>query len=321
MTEQSIYRDSIVVFLDILGLTEAIRDEVKVQSIAEMLAATQGMAKVINERSKENWRIDPTAHAFSDTIVISCPGITKEAFIRMAHIVAQFQFSVMRRGFFLRGGMSAGGHYEEEGVAFGPAYLKAYEMEKVAIWPRVLVDPDVLGRLDQGAVHAALKSYVSRDEGGLCYFNYLHLLIVQQMFQSEQDAKDGLYRVDLTEKLSRHKEYLLEAVDKLRQTHRFDLLSRYHAVANYHNRYVKGLYENLPTTKSWREVNRDTPTGQIIDNIKTLGSSQQEVTEHDMESLLDFIVSTLYADRNRVRQCEIDLGAVFGPFYPHDVGK
>jgi len=318
-----VYKDSLVVFLDILGLTDSIMEtetnQSKARTIADMLAEVRETTKIINKRAKESWKTKFIAHAFSDSIVVSCPTISRNAFIFMAHIVATIQFDIMRRQFFLRGGMSAGGHYEKGGIAFGPAFVRAYEMERQSVWPRVLIDPLVLKKLTPQTVRVALESYVSQDENGLYYFNYLHLLVVQRslLLKKDQLTKEEISRLHFAETLQKHKQYLLTAVKRLIEDGRLELLPKYHAVADYHNRYVKELYQDLPTQKNYKEVDLSTITGQIINDIKTLASSRQETEDEDIDSLLELYTETLYQDRHRIQECEIDLGAVFGPLYPH----
>jgi len=317
------YVDSLVAFLDILGLTDSIRESETDPSVAErvadMLAKVQEMTSLINKRAKASWKMDIIAHAFSDSVIISCPRISENAFIHMAHLIAAIQFEVMRHQFFLRGGMSAGGHYERQGVAFGPAFVKAYDIEKLSIWPRVLIDPAVFKKIGRDAVLVALESYVSRDQNGLCYFNYLHLLVVQQWLRLEKKppARDEILGLDSAEVLRKHKQYLLSAVERLKQSLRFDLLAKYHAVADYHNSYVKESYQDLPTQESYKEVDPTTITGQIISGIKTLASSQQEITDENIDALLDLYTQVLSKARHTIQECEINLGDVFKQLYSH----
>lgn len=317
------YTDSLVVFLDILGLTDRIKesetDPSEAQRIADMLGKVQEMTSLINKRAKPSWKMDIVAHAFSDSVLISCPTISEKAFIHMAHLIAAIQFEVMRHQFFLRGGMSAGGHYERQGVAFGPAFVQAYEIEKLSFWPRVLINPLVFEKIGRGAVLAALESYISRDENGLCYFNYLHLLVVQQWLRQEKEppANDEVIGLDSAEPLRKHKQYLLSAVERLKRSLRFDLLAKYHAVADYHNRYVRESYQDLPTQGSYKEVDPTTITGQIISGIKTLASSQQGITDENIDAMLDLYTQVLRKARRTIQECEIDLGVVFRPLYSH----
>ena len=317
------YTDSLVAFLDILGLTDRIRETANVQSeaqtIADMLEAVQRVVTVINERARDSWKVDFSARAFSDSVVISCPTISRRALIYLAHTIAMLQFDIMRKGFFLRGSVAAGGHYEADGVAFGPALLRAYEMEKRSIWPRVLVDPFIFQKLPSATVEAALGSYVSQDENGLYYFNYLHLLVVQHSLSLEEGGltEGEISSISLADPLKKHKEYLLAAVRQLPEESRLQLLPKYHAVAAYHNHYVKEVYLDLPTQKDHKGVKPGTATAHILESITTLASSLKGVERNSIDGFLESYIGFLYGDRIKLQECEIDLCSLFSPLYPH----
>jgi hypothetical protein len=318
-----VYTDSLVAFLDILGFTDSIRetenDPSKARTIADMLSIVHRVAEITNKRAKESWKIEFVCHAFSDSIIISCPTVSTKALICMAHVIAMFQFDIMQGHFFLRGCVSAGGHYDKAGVAFGPAFLRAYEMEELSTWPRVLIDPLVLKKLPSHAVKTALQSYISRDENGLYYFNYLHLLAVQHALSLEGQhfTREEFSRISFSEPLEKHKQLLTAAARKLIEDSRLDLLPKYHALAHYHNRYVREVYQDLPTQKNYKDVDPNTITGQIINSINILASSREGIKRKDIDSMLTLYTEVLYRDRIDTKKCEIDLGSVFGPLYPH----
>jgi len=213
--------------------------------------------------------------------------------------------------------VSAGSHYEKEQVFFGPAFIKAYELEKLSVWPRVLVDTSVLQKLEKGTVQTALRSYLLQDESGLYYYNYLHLDFVLYTFQIEEEIRNGKKQVDFTKRYREHKEILQAAVAKIIEKQRYDLLPKYHAVANYHNRYIKRLYGALPSTQKYEEIDPDSPTGQIINMYRVLVSSKKRAKTDQTELIVQEFVKALYNERQSLLDCEIDLSKTFGPLYPH----
>ena len=316
------YTDSLVAFLDILGLTDRIRetetDHSAVASIAGVLNEVNKIASTINSDLKESLRIDISAHAFSDSIILSCPEISRRSFIAMANIVSETQFDIMGLEFFLRGAISAGAHYEKDGIAFGPAYIKAYEMEKLSVWPRVMIAPVVLQKLPPQTVEAAVESYLVRDQSGLCYLNYLDLVLKRSvLLPFVSTAKGEPRQIDVTKILEQHKQYLLSAITNLKAKGQLHLLPKYHAVADYHNCYMRALYEDLPKTADYREVDPTTGTGQLINSFKEFASTQKEVKSEDIESIIQEYTRGLYEDRDQIQACEIDLVEVFGELYPH----
>ena len=318
------YTESLVVFLDILGFSNEILDTETdpdaTEYLADMLKDVKRSADIINGRAKAAWKIDFSAHAFSDSIVISCPDISDKSFMFMAHLISALQMTIIGHDFLLRGAMSAGGYYEEGEVCFGPALVRAYQMEKRNPWPRVSIDPLVLQKLDSNSVNIALQSYLSRDNDGLCYFNYLHL---DQAFKSStivgKHKSPQEAAAILAEDLQKHKERLLIMVEKIKAKRRTDLLPKYHAVAVYHNHYIKELYEQLPSKDDYKLVDPETPTGKIIQILRDIASSRQGVADSNIETFLREFVKVLCKQRGLLQSQMIDLYRVFGSLYPENL--
>jgi hypothetical protein len=84
---------------------------------------------------------------FSDSFVCSMPSeFASRLCNRASHIIRDF----LSEGFLVRGGLSAGELYHKDQIVFGPAPLRAYEIEnKEAIFPRVLIDSLLINRLNE----------------------------------------------------------------------------------------------------------------------------------------------------------------------------
>jgi hypothetical protein len=104
----------LVAFLDILGLTDSIKetekDPSKARPIADTLSGVRRITEIINRRRKMEF----TAYSFSDSIIISCPRISEKTFIFMAHIIAIIQFGTMRHQFFSRGGIALPASFSQQ---------------------------------------------------------------------------------------------------------------------------------------------------------------------------------------------------------------
>lgn len=324
VAEDKVYTESLVVFLDILGFSDEILENETDPGVAEYLAETlkdvQRIAETINGRAKAAWKINFSAHAFSDSIVISSPNISHKSFIFMAHLISAFQMTIIEHGFLLRGAISAGGHFEDGEVCFGPALVRAYQMERRNPWPRVVIDPLVLQKLGPKTVSIALQSYLSRDNDGLCYFNYLHLAQAVKALQiKEKRSTPQEALVILAENFKQHKECLLTMVEKIKAKRRIDLLPKYHAVAAYHNQYIKELYEHLPLTDDYKQVDPRTPTGQVMQILKDIASSRQGVSDSNIETFLQQFVKALRNERDLLQLHVIDLRSIFESLYPENV--
>ncbi len=316
------YTDSLVVFLDILGLTDTINEnkdnQVAVESIANTLHKIQKMASFMEIGARESWKTEFKGYAFSDSIVISCPEISEKSLIYAGHIIAAIQWEIMRDLYYIRGAITAGPHYEKEHVFFGPAFIAAYELEKLCSWPRVIVDTSVLKRLKKHDVEEAPLPYLLQDEYGLYYFHYLHFIYVLYLLELEQKIKENKsISSDATDKLKQHKQCLIKSVEKVIARGRYDLLSKYHAVAKYHNQYIDELYKGLPRTDDYEKVDLNTTLGKLLNNFKVFAPSRQGLEMGEIEMYLESWTKALYQLREPLKACKINLIETFTPLYPH----
>ncbi len=131
------YKDHAVAFIDILGFSEFVRESNDNQERASDLLQILKKLKDIEESSFVK------ATAFSDNIVLSVQvnenhgdGITW-----LIHELILLQNILLNSGFIVRGGVTIGKLYHENGVVLGPGLISAYKLEsKVSFYPRILVD-------------------------------------------------------------------------------------------------------------------------------------------------------------------------------------
>lgn len=144
--------DSVVLFLDILGYKTLLENE---EDFKNLFLAIKNIKKqntkkfqikYLSDNNSSSMEAIPIMTSFSDCIVLSVPvNEVKEPFdIRHAvHILLsytqQIADSLMFGGFILRGGLTRGNLYHTTGVLFGKALIEAYELEKKAKNPRILV--------------------------------------------------------------------------------------------------------------------------------------------------------------------------------------
>ena len=62
----------------------------------------------------------------------------------MLYELAFMQSWLSINGIFVRGALSSGPHYENDHIIFSEGLIKAYDHEKSAIYPRIIVDPGLL---------------------------------------------------------------------------------------------------------------------------------------------------------------------------------
>jgi hypothetical protein len=138
------YQDRVLAYIDILGFSETIKstidengveNEAETEKISALLEALQAPGIQIN---------DKVASQFSDTIVISYPMETEAGVIRIIFDILFKCVAVLRKGCLLRGAVVCGKLYHKDSQIFGPALVKAYNMEnKLAIYPRIILDDNI----------------------------------------------------------------------------------------------------------------------------------------------------------------------------------
>ena len=313
------YTESIVVFLDVLGLSNAIREtetgKRKEDEIQDLLERINSIANSIAEKSKEKLKRQVTAQAFSDCVVFSYPEVTDNAFMFMSHIAALTQINLAHKHFFLRGAITAGKHFASEDVIFGPAMLNAYEIEKSGGWPRISVDSSILKRISKDTRDKAFAAYLIRDNTGLCYLDYLSLQTQLDIQTQLDEIKPGSKAdINILGIVERHKEDLLSTIREVKKRKRFDVLPKYHALATYHNNYVTGLLQGIPRTRFSQLVSVNRDLGNVIAAFRE-EASKKGYSVDEIESFLKALRDDLTIMRPRVNSCKINLRRTFRYLY------
>lgn len=173
------YDGRFVVFLDILGCKNLINNSTcdnfsfeKVKLIAQLFYETQkqyikphwdsafkfpmshqGMT-YDTYLSEENIVVEMSL--FSDSIIISYMPYKEDRFIiwyrqmhQILNDICRLQFKFALNGIFLRGGMSYGKVFHNKNICFGPALIKAVELENKAVNPCIAVDNLIVDKIFQ----------------------------------------------------------------------------------------------------------------------------------------------------------------------------
>lgn len=92
---------------------------------------------------------------FSDCICVSIPNVkgnTRIAAMVLSSFVfllRDLYFNMLKFNFYIRGGFSVGFHYEDDDVIFSEGLIKAYEIESEAIYPRIILDDELVKRFEE----------------------------------------------------------------------------------------------------------------------------------------------------------------------------
>ena len=147
LMEDITYETRIVTFLDVLGFKHIISETVKPSegnpsfSVKQLALIFNKIDAIISDNTDSS-----QCARFSDSIVIiqkSSPKYESNYF----NLIRDIQLLLLREGILVRGAMVKGDiYYNQSGTyfdMFGPAIVRAVELEKQAVYPRVIVDGSV----------------------------------------------------------------------------------------------------------------------------------------------------------------------------------
>jgi hypothetical protein len=249
MSDPPQYRQALVSFVDILGF----RDLVSSATVPQILDVLHGKETLALHRGG-GFLSEPregTTFTFSDLIVNvtslnesnPLPGLFDELVT-----LGDRQFWLAVQGIFVRGGIVFGDIYINGQTIFGPALIKAYDLERVtAKWPILTFDPDLMQRIDIMAAQfiagrrekdgqtgeflgkafsLQLGSLIERTDEGVDFLDYLSCA-------AYIDSATG----DMAYFLTDHRDSLLTAHRKFRHW-------KYSFLAEYHDSYCRKYFSN-----------------------------------------------------------------------------
>ncbi len=180
------YKQRYIAFLDILGFKELVyRSEMD----QEVLQRIDKAINYMHSNYMDNYEGDmpmvdlgKQVSFFSDSIVISYdvynPGAGFFVLIDLVHIC----MDLISIGILVRGGVTVGSLIHENNKCYGPAMVRAYELEsKLAIYPRIVIDKSVIeydlryrGRANNLEEEMEfINNIIEVDKDGIIYLDYL----------------------------------------------------------------------------------------------------------------------------------------------------
>jgi hypothetical protein len=193
---RAIFTDHCVVFIDFLGFRDIINTAPeKMDNLLQILKALQSsrsefqITKQVISKELGSIELKAAMSAFSDNVVLSYPlermyiddGLNEQTapYIVMDHarkFIADLASVAFTLGLLIRGGMTIGKLYHQEGVVFGQGLVDAYRLEsEVAIYLRVVLSSVMSG---SAAWRTEDQRMVKRDFDDVYYLDYFYHLIM-----------------------------------------------------------------------------------------------------------------------------------------------
>ena len=214
----------IVAYLDLLGVTNRIKDyiqdELAMNKLHNLYTFSMSIMKEIQIEENKDIRFK----IFSDNIIIAKKISSdleqrKKDIKSLLRCTGHFQELAASDsvGWMLRGGVAIGQLYIDEVMVWGKALLTAYELEdKVANYPRVIIDEDVVNEISSVQ---DLQEYLRLDFDGLYYLNYLadcHFCgrMLMQGFEIMKKEVGYTYNERLKQKFLWHMKFVNDELDR-----------------------------------------------------------------------------------------------------------
>ena len=247
------YSPRMVAYVDVLGFRNMVReseqDPSSIHGIWGILQATRDQVMQMNSVGHDSQHEPPPLELqsvmFSDTVVMTQSICEHSRAAALLEWVSILQTTLLERGVFVRGAVALGEMYVDGNLMFGPALLKAYDAESLAVWPRVVIDPSVL---EVEAATKWLQHFGTRDNDGLLYVDYLRSTLVTEIaIEVEVALRSGqVTRQHLTEPIARryfgeHAEGIVRSVLSLDWESDGKTVQKYHWLAEYHNSAIDDL--------------------------------------------------------------------------------
>ena len=171
---------SIVAFIDVLGSSEAIKNDAD-KSLQMMHDAYTEAVSLFQSLFEDNERVTPRVKIFSDNIVVSVSRVGESghgAFCAIAMISAIIQVQFLKHGLLTRGGIASGSYFVDDMMVWGTALVKAHSLENsIAVYPRIVVDPELIGDLDLANPNSKFtktQEWIEQDTDGIFMIDYLN---------------------------------------------------------------------------------------------------------------------------------------------------
>jgi hypothetical protein len=233
------YQPSVITYLDIMGF----RGLVTERSAGEI----SHTLRILKERVQPGRDLVHEFHIqhFSDLAVrvlpvIPGPGRGGDVWFEVLNVV-YLQVSLIDEGILVRGGITFGDIVKSWGLLYGPGLIRAYELEREASVPRVLVDTRLLTKdlrtnsllrnpdHDYKTEMKYIRRLIRRDTDGKYFVDYLRAIA------SEFDPPETYLQF-----LEFHRKHIVQGLAKFKGDK--EVLRKYKWLRAYHNATVaRGL--------------------------------------------------------------------------------
>jgi len=179
------YDKRICCFIDILGFRDHIKETIDKEGndVVERIEKIKYILDLSKKMTDDSgFSKSKIVTYFSDSIVISYDYKEPSQLYHTLIDLLYMSFELANQGFLARGGVSIGKLVHNEEFIFGPAMVKAYDLEsKKAIYPRIIIEKEVVEnginyKVDNHSCDDELQyilNIITEDKDGNFYIDYI----------------------------------------------------------------------------------------------------------------------------------------------------
>lgn len=240
------YQERVVCFIDILGFKNIIERTVtpngdtSCDEVNNIASAFQEIEYYLEPDEYEQEESTLTVTHFSDCVVMSFDYTENSQIFSFLLKVLRASAALIHHGMVFRGAVVVGKVVHSENQVFGPAIVKAYELEsRKAIYPRIIVDEiitDIAGKYrashhDRNEEIEYVMRLLTKDSDGRYFVDYYNAI------HSEFDDMNAGYYQHLLKLHEIISDGLSNSIDSVRE--------KYVWMARHYNDTVAGIKEKV----------------------------------------------------------------------------
>lgn len=162
-----VYADKYVVFLDLLGFKDKVTGADESPTVRQELL---GILDILQNTLCDDDNTKMRFTHFSDCIIFSASR-TAEGLWQVFTSIEMLACNLLNYDFLVRGGLVAGGIHHDKDFVYGSAVSRAYELERNANDPTILVSDEVVA--DTKIYGAQFSDFLIQDTKGRHFVHYL----------------------------------------------------------------------------------------------------------------------------------------------------
>lgn len=167
------YYKKAVAFIDLLGFKEINTDTGAKPTIHNLLTSYSELVRIVNDINHKH-KLNCEIRIFSDSVYFSYP---IENIYELLFDLRTISYEVAKKGFFFRGAITIDNIFDRNEIMYGPAIIKAYELElKIATYPRIIIDDSVINTIEQNSQYENIKTHklILKDFDNKYFINFLY---------------------------------------------------------------------------------------------------------------------------------------------------